>query len=216
MYRQWIDFIATMPLTSALTVLMFLLFQFFGAIPEQLIFDRHAILQQHEVWRLFTAHWVHSDLQHLLWNVAGFFILGGLIEPHISKYHFIAIIIFSSLAVDLCVLYLIEHLQYYCGLSGVLNTLLVVLFHLIWQKSRSPWLILGISLAALKIMLEILLQQAIFTQTLWQALPEAHAAGFLAGILSIQIKKQGSFLAMILTQIWVRIGILTPSDKKYE
>ena len=50
-----------------------------GAVPQSLYFNKEAIANG-EIWRFFTAHVVHSDLQHLIWNLCALAILSLLIE----------------------------------------------------------------------------------------------------------------------------------------
>ena len=72
-------------------------------------------------------------------------------------------------------------MSFYCGLSGILNGLMILgLLHL-WRDLRHPVILLIASGAGLKILIEIQLGQAMLTQTAWPSLPRAHAAGFVCG-----------------------------------
>ena len=51
-----------------------------------------------EVWRVLTAGFLHSGFVHLLFNMMGLYILGGLLEPAIGRLRF-ALIYFLSLLV---------------------------------------------------------------------------------------------------------------------
>ena len=83
-------------------------------------------------------------------------------------------------------------LSIYCGLSGILNSLLIVgLLHL-WCDFHHPMVLVTVVGAALKIILEIYIGQALLTQTAWPSVPTAHAAGFLCGLIMAWRIKKGS------------------------
>ncbi|MCU7812842.1 MAG: hypothetical protein KZQ77_16680, partial [Candidatus Thiodiazotropha sp. (ex Notomyrtea botanica)] len=89
----------------------------------------------------------------------------------------------GTLGVDIWLWWIDTGLHYYCGLSGILNTLLVVGLVQLWHDTRHPlvWFI-GLGAVA-KFLLEISSGQALLTQTLWPSVPEVHAVGFLTGVM---------------------------------
>ena len=154
---------------------------FFGAAPEAWVFDRAAI-SQGEYWRLATGHWVHSDSLHAFWDISALLLLGALFEPWL-KWRMPLALFVTTIGVDVW-LWCGEHsLQYYCGLSGILNGLLIVgLLHL-WRDFRHPLIWITGTGAVLKIIVEISAGQALLTQTDWPSVPTVHAAGFLSGLV---------------------------------
>ena len=80
---------------------VFLLFVFGGSAPEALVFDRQAILQG-ELWRLVTSHWVHSDVEHLTWNLVAFGLLGYMLEPCYGHFKHHGALIGRMISVDGC------------------------------------------------------------------------------------------------------------------
>src|SRR5262245_7612141 len=46
--------------------------------------DKIAI-QHGEWWRLVSGHFVHSDNNHLIWNIVAFAMLGAMLEQHSRK-----------------------------------------------------------------------------------------------------------------------------------
>ena len=74
-------------------------------------------------------------------------------------------------------------LDYYCGLSGILNGLLITGLLYLWRDLQHPLILLTAAGAALKIIVEINVGQALFTQTAWPSVPTVHAAGFLSGLI---------------------------------
>ena len=190
-------FIQQYRVTFILSIIITALFFSLGAVPEKLYFNQEAIANG-EIWRLITAHLVHSDLQHLIWNLCALIILSLLIEQHDRLLLLVSIFI-GIVSIDYCLWFYSIGIINYAGFSGVLNTLLVIALFQQLQKNKThqaeshplffrllPALIYTASL--IKIVVEILSQQAIFTHTSWQAVPQVHLIGFMAGtILAICI-----------------------------
>lgn len=152
-----------------------------GPAPGAWVFDRIAI-SQGEWWRLITGHWVHSDPEHAIWDIAALLLLGVLFEARL-RWRLPAILLAATAGVDLWLWWGEPDLLYYCGLSGIQNSLLIAgLLHL-WRDLRHPMILLTAVAAALKIVVEIYTGQSLLTQTTWPSVPSAHAAGFLFGLL---------------------------------
>jgi len=166
--------------TLALTLLATCLFMITGAAPEMLIYEQTAI-QNGELWRLITGHWVHSDTQHATWNIIALFLLGCLFERTLQRDLF-TILLIASISISAWVYFFMPQMTAYCGLSGILNTLLVVGTLALWQKYRSTTFLLILFLAVLKSAIEIQMQSAIFTHTAWPSVPAAHLAGMVIGL----------------------------------
>lgn len=163
-----------------------LIFFTLGAVPESLYYNKEAI-SHGEIWRFISAHIVHSDLQHLLWNLCAIIILSLLIERESRSLLFVSLL--TGIASINYYLWInaIDVINY-AGFSGVLNTLLVIALWQQWQKKRRslfihylPVVIYIFSL--LKIIFELFYQQTLFTHTHWQAVPEVHLTGFIAGTM---------------------------------
>ncbi len=168
-------------ITSLLVLLAVCVYIVQGPAADAFIFDRERI-SDGELWRLVTAHWVHSDLEHLLWNGVALLILGFVFELYLG-WRTIPILLAGTLAVDVWLWWGVPSLQLYCGLSGILNALLVAGLFLRW-RTDPHWVLLAIGLtAAAKLGLELILGAAVLTSTSWPALPSAHAAGFVMGLI---------------------------------
>jgi rhomboid family GlyGly-CTERM serine protease len=152
-----------------------------GAAPEAWVFDRVAIAQG-EWWRLVTAHWVHSDLAHAGWDIAALLLLGAVFEVRLQWRLPLALLI-GTVGVDAWLWWGDPTLFYYCGLSGILNSLLSVGLLQHWRDLRHPLILLTGVGAAVKILVEINAGQALLTQTAWPSVPTVHAAGFLCGLV---------------------------------
>lgn len=154
-------------------------------VPEQLYFNAESIMDG-EYWRVLTGHLAHSDWQHLLWNGLGLLVLGTLIETR-SPALFLAAIITGMAAVGLLLASPFSALTYYCGLSGMLNTLLVVALWLEWQ-ARHSWLVVAVAIGSVaKVMVEISTGTALVTQINWPPYAWSHAAGMLGGIALVGV-----------------------------
>ena len=163
---------------GALAIAAYLLL---GPSPEAWVFDRVAIAQG-EWWRLVTGHWVHSDLTHANWDITALVLLGALFEARL-RWRLPMVLLFASAGVDTWLWWGESVLRYYCGLSGILNGLLVVgLLHL-WRETRHPVVLLTGVGAVLKIALEIKMGHSFLIQTAWPSVPSVHAAGFLSGMV---------------------------------
>lgn len=142
-----------------------------------------------EYWRLITGHWLHGDAEHLLWNVAGLVILASIIERRSCRL-LLASIAIGMLSVDMLLLSAASSVQYYIGLSGMLNTLMAVVLAIYWYETQSPIVILVALLCVGKIVVEMSSGHAIFTDTSWPSYAIAHLAGFLgASFLLLSIDK---------------------------
>jgi len=167
--------------TLLLGLLATLLYWIAGVAPDNLVYHREAIAQG-DLWSMISGHWVHSDRQHAVWNIAALLILGSLFERTL-KHRLFSDLLLASLILSLWIGVFMPELQAYCGLSGILNTLLVSGCLTLWQQFRSPTLLLIPVLAFFKSLFELYHHQAIFTQTAWPSVPEAHLIGMAIGVL---------------------------------
>jgi len=164
-----------------------------GAAPGAWVFDRVAIAQG-EWWRLFTGHWVHSDLAHAGWDITALLVFGVLFEVRLRWRLPLALLI-GTVGVDAWLWWGDQTLYYYCGLSGILNSLLIVGLLQLWCDLRHPLVALTGMGAAVKILVEINSGQALLTQTAWPSVPTVHAVGFLCGLIYVlRIRMVGSSL----------------------
>jgi rhomboid family GlyGly-CTERM serine protease len=150
-----------------------------GPVPEAWVYDRLAV-GQGDWWRLLTGHWVHSDGSHALWDVTALLLFGMLFEARLGWRLPLALLI-GTVGVDAWLWWGAPELLDYCGLSGVLNALLVLGLLELWEEQHHPLLPIILAGAALKILLELQLGEALLTRTAWPSVPAAHAAGYVAG-----------------------------------
>ncbi len=166
---------------SLLTVLIGL--HFLVEDKTQLYFSA-ADIYRGEAFRFLSGHLMHAGLQHLLWNCLGLAVLGSLLEYR-SKGVLMASLGVGILFVSVLLLTPYSKLDYYCGLSGVLNTLLLVALWVEWRLTRS-WLIILIACGSIaKVLIEVSQGVSIVTDIGWPPYAWSHVAGLVAGLFVI-------------------------------
>ncbi|MDH4183195.1 MAG: rhomboid family intramembrane serine protease [Nitrospinota bacterium] len=148
----------------------------YGPASPSLVWDR--ALYIHEPWRLLTGHFVHCGKAHILWNLPPFLFQGWLLErsgPRAWLYGVGAGIV----GVDLFLALWPSAPIIYCGLSGLLNAMLVMNVFYLWVETGYHPLLLAALADFLKISAEIMNGGALFTNASWPSVPTAHAFGFV-------------------------------------
>lgn len=165
--------------------LVLLMLGFYFLVPDQQAFYFAADAIAHgEIWRLVTGHLVHADLRHLGWNCLGLLVLGTLLEQY-SKTAWWAAIFSGIASVSILLLSPFSQLDYYCGLSGVLNTLLLVVLWYEWRRTRS-WLVIAVTLGAVaKTLIEVSTGDSVLTHIDWPPYAWSHVAGLIGGLLVV-------------------------------
>jgi len=147
------------------------------------IFDREAVAQG-EWWRLLTAHFTHSSVSHALWDVLAFMAVTLWLSQYSVK-QMIASVLLGVVAVDALLLSAYSSLDFYCGLSGILfSPLLLVCYHY-RQANRGLVGFLPIVIVCTKLIWEVVVQSTWLVDTVWQAYPEAHLAGLMGGLVCL-------------------------------
>jgi len=190
--------LSALPVTTLLlTVAALILWYAAGSAPAALVFDRGAIADG-QWWRLISGHWVHSDASHALWNVSALAMVGALLEPTL-RWRLPAALLVGMLAIDAWLWWGLPGMERYCGLSGILNTVLAAGVVALWRETRDPLVALVGFGAVLKVVAEMTLGQALFTHTAWASVPTAHAAGLLAGAAAEMLAGRKRAPAVITT-----------------
>jgi len=167
------------------------LFGLYWLVPDKtLLYFSAADIAQGETWRIVTGHFMHADPQHLLWNCLGLAVLGTLIEQRSQSVLWAALGV-GIISVSALLLTPFSQLEYYCGLSGVLNTLLLVALWLEWTFTRS-WLIIVITCGSIaKAVIEVSQGISIVTHISWPPYAWSHVAGLIGGLIIIWIQNCG-------------------------
>ena len=160
-------------------------------VPEKtLLYFSAEDIARGETWRFITGHFMHADLQHLWWNCLGLAVLGTLIEYR-SRTVLWAALVAGIVSVSAFLLTPFPQLEYYCGLSGVLNTLLLVALWLEWKFTRS-WLIIVVTCGVFaKTVIEVSQGVSILTHISWPPYAWSHVAGLAGGIIIVWVQSRG-------------------------
>lgn len=173
-------------LTVLLSVLALAVHAFFGPAADAFVYS--AEQWQEQPWRWISAHWVHADTPHLAWNLLAFLLLGGLLERE-GRGWLIAGLLVGALAVSASLAFLMPEIAFYCGLSGVLNTLWILALDRQWRRQTHAVLPLLALLSLLKIGYEMWSGAAVLTETAWPSLPQAHLAGWGVGVILVVLTR---------------------------
>jgi rhomboid family GlyGly-CTERM serine protease len=165
---------------TAVTLLIYVAAPETSAQFDLLVLDR----DEPRWWPWLTAHFLHTDPAHVGWNLFAFVCLGWLGEPG-QRARYTLSIIGGILAVDCWFVWSNETLRYYCGLSGVLNAVLLVTLYGLRDRIAPQWLGAFAVLVALKIGWEWRSGVALLTHTQWPPAVGAHVAGYVAGVLLV-------------------------------
>lgn len=143
---------------------------------ELLQFDRTAIADG-ELYRLVTGHFVHWNLDHLVWDAAVFIVL-LLIGWRTDRRRTLATLAAASVAIPVVLWFAMPQMQTYRGLSGLDSALFAMVAALWWRDARAAGhrgavITLGTLGGAFfaKLVYEITTGQTLFV--------DSHAAGFV-------------------------------------
>ena len=178
------------PWVSLLLTAVALIIHIYYPLRLRLIYAR-AALQDGDLWRLLSCHWVHLNEDHLLWSAMTFLVLGSICEI-MNRTGYVITVAISAVLIPIAIWFGMPDLKTYGGLSGLdcaLYTLLIFLFIKREWKTRSwQWLTFYAVLLALllgKIFYEVTSGLTIFVNiahTNMVTVPLAHLVGGLVGI----------------------------------
>ena len=164
-------------ITISISIILVGLLLIYGAMPNALIWQQSSPIS----WQLITSHFAHISNEHMLWNLVAFILLAFVIEQHSIARLFTSIIVGCAF-VSFYLVFLFK-LPAYAGLSGALNTLLVVALYEIAKKVKyRKAALLCFSASIAKIVFEWSNESALFSSLEWPGVPAAHLAGLLGGI----------------------------------
>lgn len=115
----------TVLIIALLSMLAFAGEYFIGEAVTQAFVYQRALIAQGEVWRLFTGHLFHTNVFHLLLNLAALIMLWALHGRFYTIKNYSALFLFCSLSTSLGIFYDNPSLTQYVGLSGVLHGVFV-------------------------------------------------------------------------------------------
>ncbi|WP_299013508.1 rhombosortase [uncultured Photobacterium sp.] len=151
------------------------------AVQYWLAWDRSAIFNHGEVWRILTGNLTHTNWPHMIMNSLALAIITFIFRWHFSARQFTFVLLILSTVVGLGII--TTDIQWYAGLSGVLHGLFS------WgatkdirAKHKGGWLLLCGLIS--KIGWEQIFGGSVSSEALIGArvATEAHLAGGVAGI----------------------------------
>ena len=113
---------------------------------EFLAYERGAIASG-ELWRLVTAHFVHTGPAHLVYNVAGLWVIWYLVCTSIRGLVALSVWVVSIAGVTLGLWLFEPGLSWYVGLSGVLHGLVAAGLMLNLRSMRAESWVVAVALA---------------------------------------------------------------------
>jgi rhomboid family GlyGly-CTERM serine protease len=154
-------------------------------VPDHsLLYFNASNIAQGETWRIVTGHLIHSDTEHLFWNSLGLVVLGTMIERR-SPALWWAALGAGIAAVSILLMTPFTQLDNYCGMSGLLNSLLLVAIWIEWRMTRS-WLVVAVACGSfVKVVVEITVGASLLTHISWPPYAWSHAAGLTGGLIVV-------------------------------
>lgn len=161
------------------------------ALPGLLHYERAAILEDGQLWRMLSGHWVHASWLHCAMNIAALLLLQTLEPSKQPIQETLMGMLIMALATSVLLLILVPDLAQYTGFSAVL--------HGLWAQSGirrlgTPQRWQGAMMLAL-LMAKLLAEYGGNTSGQWSGLrviPESHLLGAIAGVLIASLKKPAS------------------------
>lgn len=134
-----------------------------------------------ELWRWVTGHLVHLDLAHALLNAAGLALVWALFARVYSPRRWLLIVVLGIAGIDLG-LWWLSDIEWYVGLSGVLNTLAAAgIVREVIDGDRMAWVVGLLGLA--KLVSENISGPMPFLQPAMPVVLDAHLYGALVGMV---------------------------------
>ena len=106
--------------------------------------------RQGEWWRLLSAHFVHLDAEHTVLNALGVVLMWALFARDYSPLRWLAIYLFSALAVSAGLWFFNPEVEWYVGASGALHGVMTAgtLAHL-RRRDLDGWILAAFIIAKL-------------------------------------------------------------------
>jgi rhomboid family GlyGly-CTERM serine protease len=131
-----------LPVITLLLVAGGVMAAMFSGCSSWLVYDRSAILSG-QIWRLFTAHWVHFSIAHLAYDLVALGIIGWIIETkRLARFGWLCLL--APWLISGGLLLAEPQVKYYGGLSALAVTALVYLaLHGLHEVGAWRWICLA-------------------------------------------------------------------------
>ncbi|MFT5674414.1 MAG: rhomboid family GlyGly-CTERM serine protease [Paraglaciecola sp.] len=126
-----------------IVLIVAIILQFFEPTSSDwMAYDREKI-DSLELWRLISANFLHTNLNHLLLNGLGVILLWALHGAYYTNRHYLILFLLISLGCTLGIYFFAERLSWYVGLSGTLHGFFITgAYFDIRHGVKSGWLLL--------------------------------------------------------------------------
>ncbi|MDQ6994454.1 MAG: hypothetical protein Q9M18_02520 [Mariprofundaceae bacterium] len=166
-----------------------------GALPDAwiqlLAYDRLAILEQGQCWRLWSAHVTHFSWSQLLVDTGMFAALGYILRTYVTDTCLLKHMAWAMPLILIGLIVWMPNVQCYRGLSALVSMMWLMLACFIWQhaKGRSLHTLLAAGLLGLfvvRLLLDARTEHITISHlpmgvlVLWQV----HVLGALAGVIA--------------------------------
>ena len=129
----------------SINVLLYVFFSFaFEEVFYLLVQINSKIINELEIWRLFTSMFLHGDALHLFSNMVSLLIFGAYVELNYSKYQFIIIYIISGLVGSFFSMLFLPPYTASLGASGAIFGLIGAAFSILIVQRDTPLIFLGL------------------------------------------------------------------------
>ena len=146
-------------------------------------YNRESIING-EYWRLISGNFNHTNIYHLLLNLAALAVIGGLHYRYYNSAAYTSLILLLSIGVGVGILWLSPSTHLYVGLSGILHGIIIVGAVIDVTKKYYSGYVLMIG-TVLKVINEQLFNSPVEISQLIEAkvLTEAHLYGLVTGLI---------------------------------
>lgn len=152
---------------------------------EALLYQREALQENREFWRLISGHFCHLTWEHGILNfitLSSLLIAVQIVKPMLSMHILSISILFSALLSSVAFYLFFQKISYYGGFSGILHSLfvLIAILYVIFRPRLIGALIL------LAIMLKLGYEYSTGQTTTGIDIPvvsEAHLIGAIIGVI---------------------------------
>ncbi len=129
----------------SINTLLYLLFSFgFDEVFYLLVQINSKIINDLEIWRLFTSMFLHGDALHLFSNMVSLLIFGAYVELSYSKYQYIIIYFVSGLVGSFFSMLLLPFYTISLGASGAIFGLIGAAFSILIVQRDTPLIFIGL------------------------------------------------------------------------
>lgn len=146
-------------------------------------YNRESIING-EYWRLISGNFNHTNIYHLLLNLAALAVIGGLHYRYYNSAAYTSLILLLSIGVGVGILWLSPSTHLYVGLSGILHGIIIVGAVIDVTKKYYSGYVLMIG-TVIKVINEQLFNSPVGISQLIEAkvLTEAHLYGLVTGLI---------------------------------